>query len=103
MRTAGIFQGYNVVNYGFGVSTILTHSEALALMEYHSHLNGQQPPASLTFYNDRETCGKCLMYLPLLLRYIGIQQITIINKNGTQHTVNANDLPSPNSTPPDAA
>ena len=99
MNDANAFEGFNVVNYGFGASTFLTHSEALSLIEYNENAKGAVA-STLIVYNDRETCGKCLTYLPLLLKFLGIQQVTFINKGGSQFAVNATDLPSPKNPPP---
>ena len=98
MKAANAFESFNVVNYGFGASTFLTHSEALSLIEYNEHANGSVA-TTIVVYNDRETCGKCLKYLPLLLKFLGISQVTFINKGGATFTINATDLPSPSNPP----
>jgi len=56
---------------------------------------GGKVAASITVYNDRQTCDKCLAYLPLLLNYLKIDSVTFVNKNGATHVVNAKDIPAP--------
>ena len=95
MRAAGAFSAYNVVNYGFGRSSFLTHAEAEAILEdYHANHN---VTSGMTAYVDRETCPPCVNNLPILLRYLHVTQITFLSKNGVSHPIG--DTPPQGTTP----
>lgn len=79
MQEAGYYS--NVKQYGQGSSQVFTHAEGNALMKVHSQY-GAKLGDSVTIYVDRATCGICQNNLPILKEYMGIKNLTVINKNG---------------------
>lgn len=83
MQDMGLFGNPNL-HYGQGGSQVLTHAEGNAIMkvcsEYKSQLNGK-----IVLYCDRKICPFCNANMSALKQYYGLDEIVIINKNGSVH------------------
>tara|TARA_R110002095_G_C4202346_1_gene235160 strand:+ start:318 stop:722 length:405 start_codon:yes stop_codon:yes gene_type:complete len=69
------------LKFSAGRAQALFHAEAHALMRAYEKTGGKLP-SKITLYVDRLTCGPCQASLPKLAESMGIDQLTIITKNG---------------------
>jgi RHS repeat-associated protein len=77
MKEAGLFK--QVRQFGQGASQVLTHAEG------HALLRAAERGAlgkSVRMFVDRKTCGTCGKYLPELMRFLGIDELEVVMKNG---------------------
>ena len=70
------------IHYGWGAAQIFTHAEAASLITAYEQY-GDQLGTEVTIYVDRKTCNFCRSFLPELMQYIGVEKLTIVNKNNT--------------------
>ncbi len=50
---------------------------------------GGNPPAQITLYVDRQTCGTCKQYLPELMHEMKIDTVNVVMKNGQRVTIDS--------------
>ncbi|URZ08857.1 deaminase [Clostridium felsineum] len=67
--------------YPRGKAQFITHAEGYTLIKAYEE-NGIDIGKSVTIYVDRPTCGFCQNNLPKLQASMGIDVLTVINKNG---------------------
>ena len=79
MKQAGYFE--NVDIYGRGSGQVFTHAEGYSLMKAYS-IYGDDIGNNVTIYCDRSTCGICQNNLQYFKEYLGLEKLTVKNKNG---------------------
>ena len=78
------------IHYGWGTAQIFTHAEAASLITAYEQY-GDQLGTEVTLYVDRETCSICRAHLPELMRHIGVEKLTIVNKKGVVYILKAKE------------
>ena len=79
MKKGGFFSG--VKAYGNGHGQVFTHAEANSLLKAYSQY-GDAIGKNVVMYCDRGTCGICQKNLGYLKDFLGLDSLTVINKNG---------------------
>ncbi len=79
MRKAGYFS--TVKSYGSGHAQVFTHGESNALFRAYN-IYGDNIGKNVTIYCDRGTCGICQTNLGYIREFLGLEKLTVINKNG---------------------
>ncbi len=79
MKSKGFFP--DTKHYGQGAAQVLTHAETHALMRAWEN-SGRRLGKSVTLFVDRFTCANCRIALPDVMRYMGIEELTIVTKSG---------------------
>jgi hypothetical protein len=86
MKKQGLLE--KAANCGGGSSQSLFHGEGQALMNAWDR-NGKSLPKTMEMFVDRYTCAPCRSSLPELMKYLGVDTLTIYSKDGRSIVLSA--------------
>lgn len=73
------------LGFGNGKAQFLFHAEAHSLMRAYDKFGSF--PKNVDIFVDRITCSNCKAYLPDLLKEMGVDELTIHQKNGKKVSI----------------